>query len=167
MKFTQESYIERVKGVHGDTYDYSETVFKKSSEKVKIICKFHGIFEQNAYKHILGRGCQKCGSNYEPTSQVISFDSFKQRAIEKHGDKFEYFEDSFIYITKLVTIKCPYHGLIKISGQSHLISKTGCQKCGFESIKQSKIRSYEDFITLANEIHKNKYDYSFQKYIRV
>lgn len=42
MKYTQETYLQKVKEVHGNKYDYSETIFTKSSEKIKVICKTHG-----------------------------------------------------------------------------------------------------------------------------
>ena len=164
MKMNQESYIERVKGVHGDTYDYSQTLFTKSKDNVKIICKIHGIFEQNAYKHILGRGCQICGYQNQKRPQLISFNEFKERAIQKHGNKFEYFEESYSARKNKLKIKCPIHGIIEMSGQSHLISKTGCQKCGFVNIKEFKTRSHDEFIELANKIHNNKYDYSLVNY---
>ena len=29
-------------------------------DKIKIICPSHGVFEQNAYDHLDGHGCNKC-----------------------------------------------------------------------------------------------------------
>jgi hypothetical protein len=160
MKFTQETYLKKVKEVHGNTYDYSETIFTKSSKKIKIICKIHGVFEQNAYKHLLGRGCQTCGIENQTKPQIVSFDEFKQRAVKKHGTKFEYFEDSFISLKNKLKIQCPLHGIFEMTGDSHLVSKHGCKRCGFIGITKNKTRSHDDFISVANEIHKNKYDYS-------
>jgi hypothetical protein len=57
---TTEEYIKEAKEIHGDKYDYSSTVYKNSTEKVKINCKIHGEFEQISNYHIRGCGCQKC-----------------------------------------------------------------------------------------------------------
>jgi len=47
---------------HGTKYDYSETEYIHSHEKVKIICKEHGPFLQTPNDHLQGKGCSKCGN---------------------------------------------------------------------------------------------------------
>ena len=46
--------------IHGEKYDYSETVYKNARSKVKIICPKHGLFEQTAKNHTSGHGCNMC-----------------------------------------------------------------------------------------------------------
>jgi hypothetical protein len=56
-------YKKRAEEVHGDTYDYSlwKPVNNASSDKVEIICKHHGIFEQTPTDHISKKsGCPEC-----------------------------------------------------------------------------------------------------------
>jgi hypothetical protein len=53
-------FIQSSEKIHGDKYDYSLLEKKNVLEKQKIICKKHGIFEQNISEHILGKGCKKC-----------------------------------------------------------------------------------------------------------
>lgn len=57
---TQEQVIEQFIKVHGYKYDYSLVVYKKKTEKVKIICRTHGVFEQLAREHARGSGCREC-----------------------------------------------------------------------------------------------------------
>ena len=45
---------------HDFYYDYSKVVHASMTSKVKIICPFHGEFEQQASVHLNGSGCQKC-----------------------------------------------------------------------------------------------------------
>ena len=52
IKLTTSQCIERAKVVHGDKYDYSLVEYKNTHTKVKIICKFHGIFEQTPVAHV-------------------------------------------------------------------------------------------------------------------
>ena len=51
VKFTKEDFIYESIKVHKDKYDYSLVDYKKSSEKLIIICKEHGPFEQRASNH--------------------------------------------------------------------------------------------------------------------
>lgn len=57
---TTEQFIEKAKKVHGDLYDYSDTVYTKRSNDVTIICKIHGPFTQKAGNHLCGAGCKEC-----------------------------------------------------------------------------------------------------------
>jgi hypothetical protein len=60
-KHTTESFILKAKTIHGERYDYSLIDYNPKN-KVKIICKEHGIFEQSPYRHIEGQGCPQCGN---------------------------------------------------------------------------------------------------------
>ena len=53
------------KNRHGDYYNYSLSKYDGFRKKVKIICRKHGEFFQNARYHINGGGCPrcKCGGN--------------------------------------------------------------------------------------------------------
>ena len=55
-----EFFIKKAKEIHGDKYDYSKVDYKKSDEKVCIICPEHGEFWQMAGGHLCGHGCPKC-----------------------------------------------------------------------------------------------------------
>lgn len=49
--------------VHNNIYDYSLVEFYGVDKKIKIICKEHGVFEQNIHKHLKGQGCAECSFN--------------------------------------------------------------------------------------------------------
>jgi hypothetical protein len=83
-----------------------------------------------------------------------------KRARNKHGDKFQYIEDSYIDYTSKVDVICPKHGKISIDAVSHCITKTGCKHCGNTIIALKKVMSHEEFIEKANVLHNYKYDYS-------
>tara|TARA_R110002020_G_scaffold37283_1_gene112743 strand:- start:918 stop:1325 length:408 start_codon:yes stop_codon:yes gene_type:complete len=59
---TKEDFIEKAKKVHGNRYIYSEVNYKKSVNKVIIICHLHGKFSQEAASHLKGSGCRKCNT---------------------------------------------------------------------------------------------------------
>lgn len=55
-----DEFIKKSKIIHRSEYDYSLVNYKKSNEKVKIICKIHGEFNQTPNSHLKGAGCKKC-----------------------------------------------------------------------------------------------------------
>lgn len=59
----KEWFIQEAKKVHGDKYDYSQVVYKKAQNKVKIICPQHGEFYQKASGHLQGHGCSLCNTS--------------------------------------------------------------------------------------------------------
>ena len=71
QSFTNIEFIERAKEMHGDKYDYSLVDYKNAHNKVRIICKKHGVFEQLAYRHLDGSGCPSC-SNISNGEEIIN-----------------------------------------------------------------------------------------------
>jgi len=71
-KLNNDDFIKKSIDLYGDTYDYSLVNYKKSNEKVKIICKKHGIFEQTPNNHLRGRGCNLCGMD----NKKLNIDKF-------------------------------------------------------------------------------------------
>ena len=59
----KDEFIERVKKVHGDKYDYSCVEYTNNGTKVCLLCKLHGEFYQVPKDHIRGIGCAKCKSS--------------------------------------------------------------------------------------------------------
>ncbi len=57
---TTEEWVQRAREVHGDKYDYTQSVYENSRQPLKIICPIHGEFEQIAGNHLFGQGCPKC-----------------------------------------------------------------------------------------------------------
>lgn len=57
---TTEQFISECKKIHNDKYDYSLVEYYNWKTKVKIICPYHGEFEQNPLSHKQGTGCPTC-----------------------------------------------------------------------------------------------------------
>jgi len=70
IKLTNKTFIEKVKKIHGDKYDYSKVNYINSKTKVCIICPKHGEFWQRPAKHLYGRGCFQC-ANEKNISELI------------------------------------------------------------------------------------------------
>ena len=93
----------------------------------------------------------------------ITTETFIERAILKHGDKYDYSRVVYDGVNKEVEIICPVHGLIYQTPSCHLIG-TGCRKCGDELRTSKKFIDTPTFIDRARKVHGNKYDYSLTEY---
>lgn len=116
--------LKRMNDVHNNKYDYSLVLFTGMLNKVKIICKEHGIFEQVLSNHInLRQGCIKCANVYSSNKE-----EFIIKSVNKHGYLYNY--DNVIYkgAKTSVDILCKKHGIFKQSPTKHL-SGNGCPTC--------------------------------------
>jgi len=120
--YNNETFIEKSKKIHGDKYDYSKVEYKNCNEKIIIICKIHGEFLQKPHGHFNG-GCTKCAGCCKNTS-----DEFIEKAIQIHGNNYDYSKVKYENAKTKVIVICKKHGEFKIVPNSHL-RYTGCGKC--------------------------------------
>lgn len=57
---TSEDFFLRCATLHNNKFDYTNTKFTKTKEKILVKCKQHGEFSILASNHIAGIGCKKC-----------------------------------------------------------------------------------------------------------
>lgn len=124
--------------VHKNTYDYSLLVQDVSSrQKIKIICKAHGVFEQTVHNHLQGKGCKVCAQAQNGLNSRSSLKSFISKASTLHNSFYDYSESEYITATKKLKIKCPLHGIFEQTPNKHLDGR-GCPKCKLEKQGWSK-----------------------------
>jgi len=114
---------EKAQKIHGNKYDYSKTKPGNMQSKITIICPKHGEFEQNIYNHIKRNGCPECAIEKTRLTQK----EFLKRAIEVHGDKYDYSKVEYVDSKTYITVICPKHGEFKQKPQNHLINN--CPSC--------------------------------------
>lgn len=157
-------FLERLRVVHGDTYDYSLVEYKNSYSKIKIICEKHGLFEQTAHLHLSGSGCPNCGFESRAKTHLYSTDQFVELAKKMHeGKGYDYCDVEYIDSRTSVKIICEKHGDFYQIPYYHL-SGSGCPECGAYNAGRSNSLSNEEFASKASVVHKNKYDYSESEY---
>lgn len=127
-----ENFIKKSIEKHGDLYNYSKVVYKYAQEKVTIVCKIHGEFEQKACDHTQGRGCWQCRhSRGEATIAKI---------LSKHGIGYEQ-EHSFNDLKSergrplRFDFRLDNGVLIEYDGQQHFEESTGYYKGKLEKIQ--------------------------------
>jgi hypothetical protein len=146
-KKTTEEFILEAKSIHGDAYDYTNTIYKGAREPITFICPEHGEVTQLATNHLRGAKCKFCQGKGLDQSRFVS------KASKVHGSKYIYKKVVFINSKTKVTITCPTHGDFDQRPDKHLIGD-GCPKCSSTSRK-----SKETFIAEAREVHGSKYGY--------
>ncbi|MBT5215885.1 DUF723 domain-containing protein, partial [Candidatus Woesearchaeota archaeon] len=149
-----KSFILDAKKVHGDRYDYSKVEYKNTKTKIIIICKEHGEFLQTPSEHLVGSGCIDCAGLRKKTTE-----QFIEESILKHGKKYDYSKVKYVNSNTKVSIICPVHGEFEQVASQHTSGK-GCNDCGYEEAGKKRLKGIDDFITEANEIHNNRYDYT-------
>lgn len=158
-KITTEDFIRRSLKIHGEgNFDFSETVYTKMSEKVKIKCVTHEkFFYQFPRAFLKGHNpCTDCNGQ-----SSFTLDLLKERAKEK--GVFEKFDYSLIDPEDIknkhskVKIKCIEHNeIFEQEINSHLYLMKSCPQCNRFSLRVGE--KLEKMKSLVN--HDNKYDYS-------
>lgn len=158
-RLTTQEFIDRVRDVHGDKYDYSKVEYVDAHTKVCIVCPKHGEFWQKPYVHLRGVGCVKCGFEKRSLNSILGINAFKERAQMVHGGKYDYSKVEYINNHTKVCIVCPKHGEFWQKPNDHLRGR-GCRRCtGLHNL------STKDFVEKSKQIHGSKYDYSKVKYV--
>lgn len=149
-KMTKDEFVEKSRKIHGDKYDYTETVYLSALEPVTIRCPKHGYFTLRAENHYLksiGYGCPRCGG------RIVTTDDFIERANIIHNNKYGYALTKFNGMKSNVTVTCQKHGNFEIVAMRHLRG-IGCPQCNVRSTDT------ESFIKKARMRHGDMYDYS-------
>lgn len=120
---TTIQFVSEAKEIHGDKYDYSNTIYVRSDKKVTIKCPKHGYFWQVPSEHLRGQGCPECAGNKRKTTL-----EFIEESKNIHGNKYDYSKAEYINGRTKVCIICPTHGEFWQIAGSH-ISGFGCPQC--------------------------------------
>lgn len=139
-KLTTKEFIDKVISVHGDRYDYSKVEYKKFNLPITMICPTHGEFE--IYPHSLvdrKNGCKKCSGNERHTRE-----SFINKSIGVHGDRYDYSKVVYVNNKTYVTIICPIHGEFLQRPDNHLQGDT-CSFCKMTKGEEKIIKSLKEY----------------------
>lgn len=93
----------------------------------------------------------------------LTTNEFIKRAVEIHGDKYDYSPTIYKGKRNVVNIICENHGIFKQNAGVHL-SGSGCKKCHFDEAGKKRTLTTDEFIKKAKEVHGGKYEYSLVDY---
>lgn len=162
-KHTTESFIEKAKSVHGETFNYKNVDYKNCGAKVEIICQKHGSFFQRPDHHWAGHGCILCRN--ENTGLLLrgSFEDFLKKAKDIHGEKYSYNQDSFRGMRKKTKITCSAHGEFYQTAIEH-VAGSGCKLCSFQATSERQKIDRETLLKRLHSINNRKYEFNISNY---
>jgi hypothetical protein len=163
-KLTQEEFLAKAVAVHGvGRYDYSQTVYLPTPQKIAICCPAHGVFMQPAASHLIGKGCPLC-ANYTKMKAaqdaVRKWDTptFIARCQELHPTLD--FSGS-VYTTgknDKTTYVCPAHG-VKSAYINALLKGHACRACYNDRRRDVPLKSKQQWLEDFANVHNGKYAY--------
>ena len=170
-RMSQEDFINRIKLMYGNLFNYDEVIYVNKRTKVKLHSNIMNEDFLILPEHLFKGEVKNCYLNLSNISNTLNNDIFKQRAIMVHGNKYDYSKIEYKNLTEKVRIICPEHGEFWQTPTNHLYNKQGCPKCnqshgerfipelleqaGLQYVSQYKItaneRNYEiDFCLILN-----------------
>ena len=148
----KEEFIKKALKKHGDIYDYSLVDYKNNKTNVTIICKKCGtVFTPRPDNFLHGTGCPKCGKDIAKKNISDTQESFITKAIEKHGDRYDYSLVKYIKSSIKVKIKCNKCGSIFEQTPAMHIQGNGCSVCNPPHRKLTN----EEFVERLAKSHPN------------
>jgi len=159
-KKTTEQFINDAQKIHGYEYDYSRVDYKHNKSKViltHIKCGFE--FPQYPADHLNGSGCPKCSGNTLKTTEQFINDAKKV-----HGDKYDYSKVDYKNTHSNVILKHIKCGFEFPQMPSTHLRGSGCPNCSIINNGKRCLKTDEQFITDAKNIHGYEYDYSQVEY---
>lgn len=160
-----DTFIEKARKIHGDSYDYSKVHYVNNRTNVCIICKEHGEFFMTPSNHLKGQKCPVCQRINVANFHRSNKEEFEMKARMIYGDKYDY--SKVVYINNLtpVEIICPEHGSFFQLPSNHLKGEE-CMVCGIRRRSEKSTNTTDDFIRAARKVHGDRYDYSLVSYTK-
>ena len=78
-------------------------------------------------------------------TQKLTTEEFIERAVEKHGDRYDYSNSIYINSRTPINIGCKIHGFFKQKMAGHL-NTSGCAKCGIDKYSTTRTLTEEEFL---------------------
>jgi hypothetical protein len=137
-KLTAEEFIERATERFGNVCDFSKSEYVDIETDVVVTCKLHGDYRKPARTFIYANGrakhgCPQCAKEAREEANRRQKDmakaSFVERAIEKHGHKFNYDKFEYTKAHERSIVTCPEHGDFRVTPNDHATKGRGCSKC--------------------------------------
>lgn len=159
LSVRQKDFFEKAKEIHGESYDYSKVEYINREKKVLITCRKHGDFLQTPGNHVNNkRGCPECGLEKAikagKANPACSKEMFIKKAVQIHGDKYDYSEVIYKNNKTHITIICQNHGKF-IQRPDHHLSGKDCERCMRENQESKKLPALDTFLS-SYEVEKEK-----------
>jgi len=121
---------------------------KGYGDLVQVYCPNHGMRNVSIRRILSGNSCGKC----------VKLQEWKKTCMQVHNGKYDYTNTMFSYLMDIIEICCPVHGIFTQNASIHA-NGHGCTQCGLNQIRSKVSHTNDEFVTISNKIHDNKYTY--------
>lgn len=147
LAFDTDIFIEFLKEIYGEKYNYDKVDYVNMKSKVTIVCPEHGDFVKTGIALLHKKtGCPQC--MLQERSKIFSMgkDVFIEKSEKIHNNFYSYEEVDYINNSTPVKITCPKHGVFLCSPGNHLKGR-GCPICKSEHFVYER-RLYSFLLTM-------------------
>lgn len=155
LSLSNEEFINRLRDMFGDNYDYSKVKYNGTRGYVTIVCPKHGEFKARVGTLSRGVGCLKC----KEEERLKKFNDLYIKKFKEYYPDLDYSKTVYTGWDTRIVITCPKHGDFEVL-PNHFLRYKGCPKCSAESHAKYMQKSLDDFLKDARRIHGTRYDYS-------
>jgi hypothetical protein len=132
-----EYFINKAREVHGDKYDYSETLYINALLKINIFCKIHNeYFKQTVSDHLQGCGCKKCGIIESINKNIKPEKLYIEQLNNIWKGKYTIKENTYIKDSVKILHFCNEEKYWFLSKPTHMLCGHGCPKCKNKSLSK-------------------------------
>lgn len=156
---TNETYIAECIAIHGSRYIYDKVMYRRSSDKVDIVCRQHGIFALRAELHLEGKGCPHCSEiTFIRGRRGTTTEEYIRRCKKIHKNRYTYNKTVYVHHREDLIVTCKIHGDFDQRPDRHLQGQ-GCPQCAWDARTKVITTDPEVFKKRAAEIHFGRYTY--------
>lgn len=157
-KLSQEEVLKQFKETHGDSFDYSNSVYVDIHTPIEVRCKKHDyIFRPTPKNHKNGSKCYYCGREAQIDKAKKNKEQFINEIFEIYGDKYDVSNSDYVNTKTEIEVLCKTHGVF-YKKPSDLLDGNACKKCGKNA--NTKSSNKDVFIEEAKKVYGDKDDYT-------
>lgn len=156
-KLSWNTVLEQFKQVHGDEFDYSNSVYVGTNTPIEVRCKKHNyIFTPTPKNHKNGTKCKICGRESQIKKAKKSKEQFIKEVQGIYGDKYDLSLVEYVNNNTPVKIICKERGIFEVQPNSLLDTRVYLIK----GKKKTRSTDKEMFLEEVFKIYgdKNNYD---------
>ena len=154
-KTTKEAILELEGKLAPELYIDESFEYVTAREKVKVYCRKHGEKYITFNKLKIGRGCNECKGEKISEKLRLTTDLVVDNFRKKWGNVYDYSDIDYRNNHTSISVICSKHGPLLVTPNKHL-EGSGCPKCRTNSL----LKSTEEFVLEAEQVHNNRYQYS-------
>jgi len=153
-------FIAQARKVHGNKYNYESATYRGAKRKLSIVCPKHGVFEQEAWSHLSGKGCSLCADERVSDISRLSDSEFISRVVEVHGDTYDVGQIKYSGMSKKIEVVCKTHGSFSVQASNFIYRKSGCPKCKNLKTSERSRRTLQSYAEEGAIKHNGKFTYT-------